>query len=61
MRKFVYVLEMLIVRHLGTPNSSFPVASICFTVCDLGLFISVNVFHINKTPAEAFTPPADEK
>ena len=52
---------MLIVRHLGTPNSSFPVASICFTVCDLGLFISVNVFHINKTPAEAFTPPADEK
>ena len=24
-------LEMLIVPHLGTPNSSFPVASICFT------------------------------
>ena len=23
MRKFVYVSEMLIVRHLGTPNSDF--------------------------------------
>ena len=23
MRKFVYVSEMLIVRHLGTPNSGF--------------------------------------
>ena len=34
----VLLYEMLIVRHLGTPNLSFPVAS---SMRDLGLFISV--------------------
>ncbi len=29
---------MLIVRHLGTPNSSFPVASICFTGCVIQVY-----------------------
>ena len=30
---FTYALEMLIVRHLGTPNSPFPLTSMDVTGC----------------------------
>ena len=31
-------LEKLIVRHFGTRNASFPVASICFTGCVIQVY-----------------------
>ena len=40
MRKFVYVSEMLIVRHLGTPNSGF---NGCHCMRDPVLYRSMHV------------------
>ena len=45
MRKFVYVSEMLIVRHLGTPNSGF---NGCHCMRDPVLYRSMNNTNNNK-------------